>query len=291
MYLLRLQNFLTQDSRLLLQLQPHSQTCKPFLCSPHCWGWETQEKPLWLLQLILPWTGKSGNTHFQLSAGRICELVRKTNFHHVHRGNFTEYNWPLNISVERPGLLKVLRQSPSQNRLCSISWVSLGYANTSQHWKAQLLTAMSLMKCTVFLQTCIYFGARGCLYLQSASHLRGPWITLQDKLPHGSQWLPVGLLPYLHVMLQLVLGSWILACEPSPAPASTLLSYPIALSCHLSATRALPGMILAPDYSPDQFGGYEQYRDHSPRGRVDEESLAMPLALRAKEEAPSHLIY
>lgn len=50
-------------------------------------------------------------------------------------------------------------------------------------------------------------------------------------------------------------------------------------------------MILAPDYSPAQLGGYEQYRDHSPRGRMDEDSLAMPPALRAKEKAPSHLIY
>lgn len=134
-------------------------------------------------------------------------------------------------------------------------------------------------------------GTGGFLYLKSALHLRGPQITLLDKLPRVSWWVPVCLLPYLHVVLQLVLNNWILSCEPSPAPAPTLLRHPIALSRHLSATRAFPGIIFAPDYNPAWFGGYERYKDHCRRGRMDKDSLAMPLALRAKEEASRHLIY
>lgn len=108
------------------------------------------------------------------------------------------------------------------------------------------------------LQQCHWWNPR-YFFRQSVSHLRGPWITLQDKLPYGSRWPShVGLLPYLHFVFQLAISSCILACEPSSALASTLLSHPFTLSHHLNATRALPGTILAPDYGPAQFGGHQQ---------------------------------
>lgn len=103
-------------------------------------------------------------------------------------------------------------------------------------------------------------------------------------MPFGSQWLLMGILPYLPLVLQLVLSSWIPAYKPFPVRASTLLSQPIALSLHSGVTRALPGMNF--DSSPAQSGEHEQYRDHSQRGRMDRESLAMPLALMAKEVRP-----
>lgn len=105
--LLALQNF-TWDSTVLLQLHPHQQACKPLLHSPDCCMRKTQKKPLQLSQLSLLWTGKSGNKHFCLSAGWICELIRKTNFHSARPGNFSKYNWLLNISAEQPGRLEIL---------------------------------------------------------------------------------------------------------------------------------------------------------------------------------------
>lgn len=153
------------------------------------------------------------------------------NFHHAYQGilsRHSEYNWPLNITMERPGHLKILPQWPSQSRLCSISQVSELSKHCTTLKGMVPYSNVSYERHTIFTDTCS--GPGGYLYLQSALHFREPWIALLWKL--------------------------VVSCGPPPIPPCvaaescaltfTILSHLIALSCHLPATRSLSSMILVP---------------------------------------------
>lgn len=50
-------------------------------------------------------------------------MIRKTNFHYAYQGNFSEYNWPLNTSVERPGHSKILHKALTEQAVQHLSGV------------------------------------------------------------------------------------------------------------------------------------------------------------------------